>query len=195
MAAEITLVLGGARSGKSTFAEQFAIDKGKPVTYLATAEAGDPEMAERISIHRSRRPHDWKTWEGRPGELPYVIASLSGTILLDCLTLWLTRLFLEGDAAEEADEAEWNSRELYIRALTERLCSAPRDGTHLIIVSNEVGFGLVPPYLMGRRFRDLQGRMNQLCASKADRVVLVVAGCPLWIKAPSKGRMTYEEKI
>ena len=103
-------------------------------------------------------------------------------LLLDCLTLWLTRLFLEGDAAEDASEKEWQAREAQIRALTEDLCSLPPKGIHLIMVSNEVGFGLVPSYKMGRRFRDLQGRMNQLCASKADRAALIVAGYPLWLK-------------
>jgi adenosylcobinamide kinase/adenosylcobinamide-phosphate guanylyltransferase len=178
----ITLILGGARSGKSTFAERLAEEARDTVTYLATAEAGDPEMAERILIHKSRRPKEWRTWEGRPEDLPDVISSLSGTLLLDCLTLWLTRLFLEDGSAENAGEAEWNAREIYLRSQVERVCNAPSQSAHLIIVSNEVGFGLVPPYLMGRRFRDLQGRANQLCASKADRVALVVAGCPLWIK-------------
>ena len=96
--------------------------------------------------------------------------------------MWLTKLFLENDTSETADEEAWMAREEEIKNLTEKLCNAPNKNTELIIVSNEVGFGLVPPYLMGRRFRDLQGRMNQLCASRADRVALVVAGCPLWIK-------------
>jgi len=182
MAADITLVLGGARSGKSTFAEELALNGSGHVTYIATAEAKDPEMAERIAIHKKRRPSFWSTWEGNAQDIPRIISELSGTLLLDCLTLWLSRLFLDGTEAETASEAEWNQKELEIRLITEKLCEAPRDGTHLIIVSNEVGFGLVPPYLMGRRFRDLQGRMNQLCASKAARVVLVVAGCPLWLK-------------
>ncbi len=190
MTAEITLILGGARSGKSMFAENLALQGGLPVTYLATAEANDPEMEARIAMHKSRRSSDWNTWEGAAQELPDVVSRLSGTLLLDCMTLWLTRLFLEKGNVENSSEAEWNARETEIRVLTEKLCSAPKDGAHLIIVSNEVGFGLVPPYLMGRRFRDLQGRMNQLCASKADQVVLVVAGCPLWIKKGSdEGRV------
>ena len=182
MAAEITLVLGGARSGKSTFAEELALDGARHVTYIATADSQDSEMAERIAIHRRRRSAAWATWEGEPEELPAAISGMSGTLMMDCLTMWLTRLFLKTRDSESEDEALWNARELEIRALTERLCAAPADGTRLIIVSNEVGFGLVPPYLMGRRFRDLQGRMNQLCASRADNVALVVAGCPLWVK-------------
>lgn len=182
MNSKMTLVLGGARSGKSTFAEQIAAKSNKKVTYLATAEAKDSEMAARIEIHRQRRPSEWNTWEAPPEMLPAAISALSGVLLLDCLTMWLTKFFLEGEFAETKDEKVWLKREEEIRELTEQLCSAPKDNTHLIVVSNEVGFGLVPSYIMGRRFRDLQGRMNQLCASKADNVVLVVAGCPLWIK-------------
>jgi adenosylcobinamide kinase/adenosylcobinamide-phosphate guanylyltransferase len=187
MKPEITLVLGGARSGKSTFAEHIALAGDLPVTYIATADVKDAEMAERVAIHKSRRPKEWQTWEGAPEALPDAVASMSGLLLMDCLTMWLTRLFLAAGDAETKDEKEWQARELSIRALTEKLCTAPKDDTHLVIVSNEVGFGLVPPYLMGRRFRDMQGRMNQLCAQHASRVVLVVAGCPLWIKGNQEG--------
>lgn len=178
----ITLILGGARSGKSTFAERLAKCAASHVTYLAAADARDTEMQERIAIHKKRRPAGWETFEGDPYEICAAVKRIRGVLLLDCLTLWLTRLFLEGGLAENASGSEWQAREEQIRAMTEDLCSIPREGTHLIIVSNEVGFGLVPTYIMGRRFRDLQGRMNQLCASKAERVALVVAGCPLWVK-------------
>ena len=182
---EITLILGGARSGKSTFAEKLALAQPRPVTYFATADCRDGEMKKRIEIHKSRRPAEWGTWEGAPRELPDAVAGASGLLLLDCLTMWLTRLFLKGGEAENTDEAVWERREAEIRSLTEKLCSAPGNGTRLVIVSNEVGFGLVPPYLMGRRFRDLQGRMNQLAAARAERVVLVAAGLPLWLKGGS----------
>ena len=178
----ITLILGGARSGKSSFAERLALKSNEKVTYLATAEAKDSEMEARVEIHKKRRPQEWDTWEGDLATLPSEISSLSGVLLLDCLTMWLTRFFLENDLSEKGDEESWLKREEEIRTLTEKLCNAPKGNTHLIIVSNEVGFGLVPPYIMGRRFRDLQGRINQLVASKADNVALVVAGCPLWIK-------------
>lgn len=180
---EITLILGGARSGKSTFAEKLAMDTRASVTYLAAADVQDSEMKERIALHKERRPSGWKTIEGDPYEICQATKTTKGVLLLDCLTLWLTRLFLEGDAAEDASEKEWQARETQIRALTEDLCSLPPEGTHLIIVSNEVGFGLVPSYKMGRRFRDMQGRMNQLCASKAERAALIVAGYPIWLKA------------
>ena len=184
---EITLILGGARSGKSTFAEKIALESDKPVTYIATAECKDAEMEKRIAIHKSRRPEEWGTWEGEPEKLPEEVSSLSGLLLMDCLTMWLTRLFLADNCAERGNEEDWFARECEIKGLTERLCAAPMGETHLVIVSNEVGFGLVPEYLMSRRFRDLQGRMNQLCASKAHRVALVVAGCPLWVKGSAEG--------
>lgn len=179
---EMTLILGGARSGKSTFAERLATDARATVTYLAAANAQDEEMQERIAIHQKRRPVGWNTFEGDPSEICGAVSNIKGILLLDCLTLWLTRLFIEGDAAENASEKDWQTRESEIRELACNLFSLPPTGTHLIIVSNEVGSGLVPSYKMGRRFRDLQGRMNQLCASKADRAALIVAGYPLWIK-------------
>lgn len=181
MAKDITLILGGARSGKSSFAERLAMESELPVTYLATADVQDEEMAARVAVHKNRRPAGWSTWEGAPEEVPQAISALSGLILLDCLTLWLTRLFLAEDV-ERMGEDEWNARESHIRSLAEKLCDAPAGNAKLIIVSNEVGFGLVPLSVMGRRFRDLQGRINQLAAARSRRVALVVAGCPLWVR-------------
>ncbi|MDO4988046.1 MAG: bifunctional adenosylcobinamide kinase/adenosylcobinamide-phosphate guanylyltransferase [Synergistes sp.] len=178
----ITLILGGARSGKSTFAEHIARSFKGNVIYMATADCRDAEMEKRIAIHRSRRPKEWGLWEGIPEDLPNAIADFHGLLLMDCLTMWLTRLFLSYPESEGEDENAWLVCEKKIAALTERLCGSVRDDSSLIVVSNEVGFGLVPPYLMGRRFRDMQGRMNQLVASKAENVALVVAGCPLWVK-------------
>lgn len=185
---EITLILGGARSGKSSYAEELAAADGRDVTYIATAESKDPEMELRIAIHKERRPSSWKTWEGAAESLPEAVSAMSGVLLLDCLTMWLTRLFLSDGVSENGDEAAWFSREAEISSMVSKLCSSVGRGSHLIIVSNEVGFGLVPPYLMGRRFRDIQGRMNRLCAEKSERCALVVAGCPLWVKgtAPEK---------
>ena len=178
----ITLILGGARSGKSSYAEKLALAQRMPVTYLATADCGDAEMAKRIELHKTRRPAEWNTWEGLPLELADAVSSSRGLLLLDCLTMWLTRLFLASPASENGTEEEWGAAEAKISAETERLCDSVREGTSLIIVSNEVGFGLVPPYLMGRRFRDMQGRINQICARRADGAALVVAGYPLWVK-------------
>lgn len=186
----ITLLLGGARSGKSAFAERMALSDGE-VTYLATADAKDSEMAHRIAEHRRRRPASWSTWEGDAADLPGAVSSMRGTLLLDCLTLFLTRLFLSSGASESEDEAVWASAEREILSSVEALFvnfSASRrekEPSHLIVVSNEVGLGLVPPYRMGRRFRDMQGRANRMAAERADRVALLVAGLPLWLKGGS----------
>ena len=178
----ITLILGGARSGKSTYAEKIALAYKGPVTYLATADCADAEMEKRIELHRARRPVSWATWEGDPCGLPAAVARTDGLMLMDCLTMWLTRLFLASPASEEGGEAEWLAEEAKITALARVLFESVKPDASLVVVSNEVGLGLVPPYRMGRRFRDMQGRMNQLCAGYAEGVALVVAGCPLWVK-------------
>jgi adenosylcobinamide kinase/adenosylcobinamide-phosphate guanylyltransferase len=177
----ITLVLGGARSGKSSFAERLAL--GESVTYIATADSRDLEMEARIKIHKSRRPASWRTWEGDVASLPEDIAGMEGLLLLDCLTMCLTRLFLSTPESEGDDEGAWMERERDILTIVERIFTSAADsGKRLVVVSNEVGFGLVPPYLLGRRFRDTQGRANQLAASLSDEVALIVAGLPLWLK-------------
>lgn len=184
----ITLVLGGARSGKSTFAEGIARSAERMgVTYIATADSKDLEMDARIAAHRSRRPGEWRTWEGNLAGLPDAIAGMEGLLLFDCLTMYLSRLLFAEPSAEGEDEAAWDRAEKKILESVERLYKNFRESKsscerHLVVVSNEVGFGLVPPYLMGRRFRDMQGRANQLSASYADNVALIVAGLPLWIK-------------
>jgi adenosylcobinamide kinase/adenosylcobinamide-phosphate guanylyltransferase len=178
----ITLVLGGARSGKSTFAERLVAGCA-PVTYIATADSKDSEMEQRIKIHKSRRPEGWRTWEGEAASLPGDIAGMEGALLLDCLTMFLSRLFLSAPESEGDDEEAWSGAERGILALVEKIfSSAAAADKRLVAVSNEVGFGLVPPYLMGRRFRDTQGRANQIAASLSDDVVLIVAGLPLWLK-------------
>jgi Adenosyl cobinamide kinase/adenosyl cobinamide phosphate guanylyltransferase len=180
----IVLVLGGARSGKSTYAERLA-HTAEDVTYIATADSRDVEMAERIRIHRERRPAAWKTWEGESRLLPAEIGDMRGTLLLDCLTMFLTRLFLDTPEADADDETAWLERERQILQSVGTLLENFRAGAgaaRLIVVSNEVGWGLVPPYRMGRRFRDMQGRANQLAASMADEAFLVAAGLPLRLK-------------
>ena len=169
--AKITLVLGGARSGKSRYAEGVitALPPAwqRPWTYVATAQAGDAEMAERIAAHRARRGPNWKTVEA-PRDLPVALKSAPGPVLVDCLTLWLSNLML-AEADIEAETA------LLEQALA--VAAAP-----VALVANEVGSGVVPEYPLGRRFRDLQGLLNQRIAARADRVVLVVAGIPLAVK-------------
>jgi adenosylcobinamide kinase/adenosylcobinamide-phosphate guanylyltransferase len=165
----VTLVLGGARSGKSRYAEELTTAFPPPWTYIATAEAFDQEMTERIAEHKTRRGSGWQTVDA-PRDLPNAILANPATtpILADCLTLWLSNLML-------ADQD--------IEAATQKLddaLAARRAPTFL--VANEVGFGIVPENALARKFRDLQGRLNQRIAARADRVVLVVAGIPLVIK-------------
>ncbi len=165
----MTLVLGGARSGKSRYAENLITTLPPPWTYVATAEAGDAEMKERIVLHRSRRGKDWQTVEA-PHDLAATLAAVAAgaPVLVDCLTLWLSNRMLAG-----ADmEAETGFLE---RALDSR--QAP-----VVLVSNEVGFSIVPDNELARRFRDLQGRLNQRMAARAGRVVLMVAGLPVMVK-------------
>jgi len=166
----VTLILGGARSGKSRYAELLVENAASRGTYCATAEAGDAEMAERIAAHRARRGPFWRTVEA-PLALASAIAAQAEPerpILVDCLTLWLSNLFLAGKQADEEIGG---------------LCSTLRKaaGT-VVLVSNEVGMGLVPETPLGRRFRDAAGRLNQEVAALADRVVFVAAGLPLVLK-------------
>lgn len=166
----LTLVLGGARSGKSRYAEELIKGAAPPWVYIATAEALDDEMRERIAHHRNRRDGDWRTVDA-PRDLAGAISRAGADgrpILIDCLTLWLSNTLL---AEADVDEA--------CVELTAAL-SASRGP--IVAVSNEVGFGLVPETPLGRRFRDAQGRLNQQVAAVADRVVLVAAGLPLTLK-------------
>jgi adenosylcobinamide kinase / adenosylcobinamide-phosphate guanylyltransferase len=165
----ITLILGGARSGKSRYAEKLIESEPAPWIYLATAEARDEEMERRIAEHRERRARSWKTVEA-PHDLAVAIAALPprSAVLIDCLTLWLSnRLLADADIDREIVDLE--------RAL------ASHDGA-VVAVSNDVGSGIVPDNALARRFRDLQGVLNQRIAAKASRVVLVVAGLPLVVK-------------
>jgi adenosylcobinamide kinase / adenosylcobinamide-phosphate guanylyltransferase len=164
-------VLGGARSGKSAFAEKLASDMGGPVLYVATATAGDDEMAERIAHHRARRPSEWRTLEA-PIRVHHATATAldtTATVLVEDLTLLLSNL-LDAPDAEQTAIGE-----------VERLLQLP---ANVILVSNEVGMGLVPPYPLGRVFRDALGRLNQVAAAGADEVYLVVAGLPVILKSP-----------
>ena len=172
MGASLTLVLGGARSGKSRYAEGLVAALPPPWVYVATAEAGDHEMAARIRAHRSRRGPSWQTIEA-PRDLPAALAACEGMpVLIDCLTLWLSNLLL----ADADIDTEIGSLE---RALAE--AAAP-----IVLVANEVGSGIVPDHPLGRKFRDLQGLLNQRIAARADRVVLMVAGLPVAVKGALK---------
>jgi adenosylcobinamide kinase / adenosylcobinamide-phosphate guanylyltransferase len=170
----LTLIIGGARSGKSRFAQCLA-GTSKKVAYIATARTeGDAEMAERIARHRADRPPSWLTIE-EPIDIARAVercAQDCDFIILDCLTLWLSNLFLE-HSAEGAGETS--------RREVAALAPAARN-SHLALVTNELGYGLVPESALGRSFRDIHGWMNQEAARVADRVYHVVAGIPVAIK-------------
>jgi adenosylcobinamide kinase/adenosylcobinamide-phosphate guanylyltransferase len=168
-----TLVLGGARSGKSAFAEQLVRNSALKRIYLATATPGDDEMQARISHHRSRRGDGWRTIE-EPLELTPTLTrecAEDSAVLVDCLTLWLSNIMHAGRDVETET-----------RHLTEWLTHAP---CPIVLVSNEIGLGLVPETPLGRRFRDAQGRLNQAVAAAVPHVVFVAAGLPLRLKGPS----------
>jgi adenosylcobinamide kinase / adenosylcobinamide-phosphate guanylyltransferase len=165
----LTLVLGGARSGKSRYAESLIAAQAPPWIYVATGQAGDEEMAERIAAHRARRSAGWQTIEA-PHDLAGALdnAPADACLLVDCMTLWLSnRMLAEADLDHDIERLE--------DAL------ARRSGA-TVLVSNEVGSGIVPDNALARRFRDLQGRLNQRLAARAARVVLLVAGLPLVVK-------------
>jgi adenosylcobinamide kinase/adenosylcobinamide-phosphate guanylyltransferase len=177
---QITLILGGARSGKSSYAQQLAEDSGKSVTFLATAQALDDEMFARIKKHKAERPANWQTLE-----VPLDIASRVGQIesdvvILDCVTLLATNLmmqFVKDDLVEEAPFMEALHKE--VNELIAIINAGKQDW---IIISNEIGLGLVPPYQMGRVYRDLLGWANQHLAREADKVIFMVAGIPMVVK-------------
>lgn len=167
--AGLTFVLGGARSGKSRHAEDLVGRHAPPWTYIATAQAFDEEMRERIALHRGRRDDRWLTADA-PLDLAGVLSEIETgrPVLVDCLTLWLTNHMLAG-----------NDLQAESLALTNVL---RRPKGPWFVVSNEVGMGIVPENALARRFRDEAGRLNQRVAAIADRVVLVVAGIPMQVK-------------
>jgi len=183
----LTLLTGGARSGKSHFAEGLARAGRGPVLYVATARVwpGDDEMHERIREHQQRRPPDWDTLEA-PQAVGRAVAALSappGTVLLDDLGLLVTNhlLALCGDADPTRETARLLDAAL-ASELDDLEAAQAAGGWDLIVVTNEVGLGIVPPTPLGRVFRDAIGRANQVFAARADAVYLLVAGIPLAIK-------------
>ncbi len=187
-APQLLLILGGARSGKSSFALRLAQQSGRSVAFIATATASDAEMRERIRRHRAERPAHWHTLE-EPLALTRAVlqaAALADILLLDCLTLWLANRLLahgQAQAQEEALVGETVEDEVLteIEALLRSLQTL-RPHQRLIVVSNEVGLGVVPPYPLGRQYRDLLGLANQRLAAVAARVYLMIAGIPLDLK-------------
>jgi adenosylcobinamide kinase/adenosylcobinamide-phosphate guanylyltransferase len=185
----VTLILGGARSGKSSWAEHLAAQSGRRVLYLATARPSDAEMAERIAAHRANRPTDWQTVEVFDNLVGAVrnSAHAKDLVLVDCLTLWVSNVILQrtarfGDAGAVAP-AEWQEIQQYLITEIQHLIDHVHDSDEtLILVSNEVGLGLVPPYPLGRHYRDILGTVNRIVAQYADSVVLMIAGLPLDVR-------------
>jgi adenosylcobinamide kinase/adenosylcobinamide-phosphate guanylyltransferase len=167
----VSLVLGGARSGKSTHAENLVTGIGRQAaTYIATGEAGDVEMATRIMAHRARRGGNWTTLE-EPLKLAEALGKaheLGNPVLVDCLTLWLSNLMHAGVDIDEATD--------------EMLTGLDEVGVPVVFVSNELGLGGVPETPLGRSFRDAMGRLNMRVADRADRVIFMAAGLPLLMK-------------
>lgn len=175
----IILVTGGARSGKSAFAERYAAAHGRRIAYIATAQILDEEMRYRVALHRERRPEAWQTYEA-PFAAEQAIeeaAEASDTILFDCVTIYLSNLLCSLDETQLADEA-------FVHAQSEeaidRLVAASRaGGARCIFVTNEVGAGIVPEHRLSRLYRDMAGRANQKLAKAAEEVYLTVAGIPV----------------
>ncbi len=173
----IELILGGARSGKSALAEQRAVASRFAVTYLATGEARDAEMAERIAHHQARRPSDWALVE-EPLQLAAMLtthAAPERCLLVDCLTLWLSNLLFV-DNEQHGQRLAQETAALF--------AVLPQLPGRVILVSNEVGLGIIPLGEITRRFVDEAGRLNQRLAALADRVTFVAAGLPLELKSP-----------
>ena len=173
MAQRIILVTGGARSGKSSYAETRARELGQRLLYVATAEARDDEMTQRIAEHKKRRGNQWTTIE-EPMELADALLAQAGNFdcaLIDCLTLWISNLFTRRDEEYAAQK------------VTELLKILPQLDFPIVFVTNEVGWGIVPDNPLGRKFRDLLGWTNQGVAQAADEVILMAAGIPMIVKS------------
>ncbi len=187
-APRLILILGGARSGKSTFAERLAASSGKRVTFIATATADDEDMRDRIARHRASRPIEWKTIE-EPLDLVYALQKASDEadiLLLDCMTLWLSNwMGQQAFMGETENVILENSATESALAATEALLAAVKTlavGKTVLIVSNEVGLGIVPMHPLSRTYRDTLGWVNQRIAQDADRVYLMLAGLAVDIK-------------
>ena len=177
MGAGLTLIIGGARSGKSAFAEKLASQRER-VLFVATAEALDDEMRQRIENHKRNRPAHWHTLE-TPRDVVGALTDVDmphDVLLLDCLTLWVSNLLLDMEGHVDAERR-------IVGAAEELLAAYDASDAEWIVVTNEVGQGVVPPTVLGRAYQDALGRVNQLFAAKADRVYLMMAGLAVDVKA------------
>ena len=182
MAKRLIFLLGGARSGKSRYAEMWARDHGQQVVFVATAQAFDDDMRERIARHQHERPAHWHTLEApqQTGAAlaKQLVANLYDTVLIDCITLLAANVLLA--LSEEATQAEVNTAVL--AEIEQLLAVYAQSSANWLIVSNEVGMGVVPPTKLGRLYQDALGRANQRIAERADEVLLLVAGLPWRLK-------------
>ncbi len=177
---KLTLILGGARSGKTSYAQEQARRIGVEVLYVATAAAGDDEMRMRIEAHRAARPAEWQTLEAtlQVGKTLLSNQVQAQVVIVDCITLLVSNVLLSF-----SEDAAFEEVEQKVQAEIDALLNAhSKIGGQWFIVSNEVGLGLVPPYPLGRVYRDLLGWANQALARSADRVIFMVAGIPTTIK-------------
>ena len=177
---KITLILGGARSGKSSHAQRLAEMTGKPVTFIATAQALDEEMTARIQKHRLERPAGWETLEIQCDIAAHVTQIKSDVVVLDCITLLVNNLLMQFVKDDLVDEVLF--MEAVRKELEALIAAIHEQDQEWFIISNEVGLGLVPPYQMGRVYRDTLGWANQRLAREADKVIFMVAGIPTTIK-------------
>ncbi|MDD5486016.1 MAG: bifunctional adenosylcobinamide kinase/adenosylcobinamide-phosphate guanylyltransferase [Dehalococcoidales bacterium] len=171
------LILGGARSGKSSFAQNLASELGGTVTFVATAEAGDEDMYRRIAEHRRSRPESWQTVEAQYGIGKAIKkqAGKSDVVIIDCITMLVSNIMLKSLRKAPAEELVLKEIETLVRCMGESPAT-------FILVSNEVGMGLVPDNELGRRYRDILGQANQLLAKSADEIYLMVTGVPIKLK-------------
>lgn len=188
----LTFILGGARSGKSNFAQQLARERGGKVLFIATAQALDEEMRQRIQNHREQRPSEWVTIETPRDVVQAIPTELTSfqQVILDCLTLLVSNILLSCEENGVDDKKATQAVDQEVTAILNWIAAHSLDW---IIVSNEVGLGLVPPYPLGRVYRDLLGRANQQIAQKAEEVYFMLAGMALPIHA-FQGRMTTPDK-
>jgi adenosylcobinamide kinase/adenosylcobinamide-phosphate guanylyltransferase len=174
------LITGGARSGKSRLAQELAVKSGKAVLFVATAEAGDEEMKRRIEIHRKSRPPDWKTLEVTTHIGSYIKKNIgrAGIVVIDDITLLVSNIFMQYDEKTDASLVE----KAVAAEIKELIECIDRTDADFIIVTNEVGLGIIPADRISRLYRDTLGRANQMLAEHADEVDLMVAGIPLVVK-------------
>ncbi len=182
---KIILLLGGARSGKSTYAESIAKNSGEKVLFVATAEAGDEDMRRRIKKHREARPSDWRTLEATShvGSRIGIEIEDEKVVIIDCITLLISNIFCSLDVSRFEKIRDSDMERRVVVEITELQECLQKTDASFIMVSNEVGLGLVPDNRMGRIYRDLLGKANQMLAESADEVYLMVAGIPLRVKS------------